>query len=322
MGIDFATLRNRLSISADYFIKTTHDILLPVSLPRLVGNVDATYVNAGEVVNKGFELGIQFRDRTTGGFSYSVNANMATLTNTVEQLHPNVPRIIGEVTRAEAGQPLDAYYGYMMEGIYQNSAEITSHLHGTNNPAALPGDIRFKDLNGDGVINDQDRTFIGNPIPKLTYGLTFSGGYKGFDLSFLFQGVNGIDRYNDGKKILDYDTRPFNYTTALLGSLNGEGSTNSIPRASFTDNGSSRISNVYIEDASFLRLKNVELGYSFGTLLQNTGWGVQNVRLYVSGQNLFTATSYTGLDPETTDHIDKGTYPQSRAVLFGVNVTF
>ncbi|WP_353130198.1 SusC/RagA family TonB-linked outer membrane protein [Parapedobacter pyrenivorans] len=322
VGIDLNAFRNRFSVSADYFVKNTHDILLPVSLPNLVGNVGATYVNAGEVVNEGFELGVSFRDVTQGGLSYGINANLATLTNTVEKLHPNVPRIIGEVTRAEAGQPLDVYYGYIMEGIYQNAAEVTSHLHGTANPATLPGDIRFKDLNGDGIINDEDRTFMGNPIPKLTYGFNLSAGYKGFDVAVLLQGVQGVDRYNDGKKILDYDTRPFNYTTAVLGSWNGEGSTNSIPRASFTDNGSSKVSSIYVEDASYLRLRNVEVGYSFGSLLRSANWGVQNLRLYVSGQNLFTSTNYSGLDPETTDQIDKGTYPQSRAVLFGVNVTF
>lgn len=321
VGADFNMLRNRLSFTVDYFVKRTNDILLAVSLPNLVGNVGATYVNAGEVSNKGFEIGAAWRDATSGGFSYGINANMATLTNRVEKLHPNVPRIIGEVTRAEPGHPLDVYFGYLMEGVYQNTGEIASHLHGTNNPAARPGDIRFKDLNGDGIINDQDRTFIGNPIPKLSYGVNLSAGYKGFDLAVFFQGVQGVDRYNDGKKILDYDTRPFNYTSAVLGSWSGEGSTNSIPRVSFTDNGSSRVSSIYVEDASYLRLKNVELGYSFGSLFRQVN-GIQNLRLYVSGQNLFTSTKYTGLDPETTDQIDKGTYPQSRAVLFGVNVTF
>lgn len=322
VGLDVATLRNRLSLTFDYFVKQTNDILLAVSLPNLVGNVGATYVNAGQVSNKGLEIGLGWRDATPGGFVYGINANMATLTNRVEKLHPNVPRIIGEVSRAEVGQPLDVYFGYVMEGIYQNTSEVNSHLHGTNNPAAQPGDIRFKDLNDDGIINDEDRTFIGNPIPKLSFGANLSAGYKGFDLAVFIQGVQGIDRYNDGKKILDYDTRPFNYTSAVLGAWSGEGSTNSIPRVSFTDNGSSRVSSIYVEDASYLRLKNVELGYSFGRLLQQANWGIQNVRLYVSGQNLFTSTNYTGLDPETTDQIDKGTYPQSRAVLFGVNVTF
>lgn len=321
-GIDLSAFNNKFTLSADYFIKNTHDILLPVSLPRFVGNVGATYVNAGEVVNKGFELGLGYRTTTAGGFSYGINGNLATLANTVEKLHPNVPRIVGAVSRAEIGQPLDVYYGLIMEGIYQNTTEISTHLHGTNNPDIKPGDVRYKDLNGDGIINDLDRTFMGNPIPKLSYGLNLSAAYKGFDFSALFQGVQGVDRYNDGKQILDFDTRPFNYTTAVLNSWNGEGSTNTVPRVSFSGNNNNRISSVFVEDASYLRLKNVEVGYSFSSLLQSTGWGIQNIRLYVSGQNLFTSTNYTGLDPETTDHIDRGTYPQSRAVLFGANVTF
>ncbi len=322
VGIDAGFFNNRLSLTADYFIKHTKDILLPISLPSLGGDVDPTVVNAGEVRNAGFEFGMGYRDVTSGGFSYAINANLATLTNKVEKLHSNLPYISGTVSRTQLGTPLDAYYGFVMEGIYQNTAEIAQHLSGTTNPSALPGDIRFKDLNGDGIINDQDRTFIGSPIPDLTYGINLSGAWKGFDLAILVQGVSGIDRYNDAKKILDYDTRPFNYTTAVLGSWNGEGSTNSIPRVSFTDNGSSRISSIFVEDASYLRLKNVELGYSFGSWLQHSRWGVQNIRLYASGQNLFTRTKYTGLDPESTDLMDMGTYPLSRAFLFGINVTF
>lgn len=321
VGIDLGLWNNALSFTADYFIKNTKDILLPISLPQLVGNVDPTVVNAGEVRNSGFEFSVTHRHTTSGGFQYAINANLTSLSNEVQQLHPNLPYIDNTTSRTMAGQPLDAYYGFVMEGVYQNAAEISAHQFGTTNPSALPGDIRFRDLNGDGMINDADRTFIGNPVPKLSYGFNFSTSYKGFDLSFLLQGVEGVDRFNDTKKILDYDTRPFNYTTAVLGSWNGEGSTNSIPRASFTDNGSSRLSTVYIEDASYLRLKNVELGYSFGALLNNR-LGVQNLRLYASGQNLFTSTSYGGLDPESTDLVDMGTYPQSRAILFGVNVTF
>lgn len=322
IGLDVGFFNHAFSLSADYFIKQTKDILLPIDLPGLAGDVDPTVVNAGEVRNAGFELGIGYRNTTSGGFGYAVNANLATLTNEVKKLHANRPNIPGRVSNTTLGQPLNAYYGYLMEGIYQNTTEIAQHLHGTPNPAAMPGDIRFKDLNEDGVINDLDRTFIGSPIPDLTYGVNLSAAWKGFDLAVLVQGVSGIDRYNDAKKILDYDTRPFNYTTAVLGSWNGEGSTNRIPRVSFTDNGSSHVSSIFVEDASYLRLKNVELGYSFGGLLQQTGWGIQNIRLYASGQNLFTQTKYTGLDPESTDLMDMGTYPLSRAFLFGIHVTF
>lgn len=321
IGLDLGLLRNSLYFSFDYFTKKTSDMLLEIQLPRLVGNVKPTYVNAGEVQNKGFEMAVSYRNKI-GKFQYGINGNIAAIHNEVKKLHPNSPAIVDAYTKTAPGHQLGAFYGYQMEGIYQNAGEVTQHLYATNNPSEKPGDIKFRDLDGNGLIDDNDRAYIGNPVPKLNYGLNLSGNYKGFDLSVLLQGVNGVDKYNDGKKILDYDTRPFNYTTAVLNSWNGEGSTNSIPRVSFTDNGSSRVSSIFVEDASYFRIKNVEIGYSFGALLKKKIPGIQNIRLYVSGQNLYTSTNYTGLDPETTDAIDMGTYPQSRAFLFGMNVKF
>ncbi len=319
IGLDMGLLKNKIYLSVDYFIKKTSDILLPISLPSLVGNVSPTIVNAGEVSNKGIEVALNVRN-SARRFKYSVNANVATVTNRVEKLHPNLPSIVGDVYRTEPGHPLSAFYGYMMEGIYQNQGEITKHLSGTTNPSNKPGDIKFKDLNNDGVINDQDRTFIGNPIPKLSYGLNLSGGYKDFDLSVLFQGVQGVDRYNDSKQITDYDSRPFNHSVRVLDSWHGDGTSNTIPRTTFNDNGSSKKSSIFVEDASYLRLKNVEIGYNLKSAFSR--FGVQGVRLYASGQNLFTITKYTGLDPESTDILDRGTYPQSMAFLFGINVKF
>ncbi len=316
IGIDFGLFNNKLAMSVEYFGINTTDILLPIGLPSVVGNVEPTILNAGEVSNKGFEFTLNYRN-SDNEFKYSINANLATLTNNVEKLHPNLPSIVGNVTRTEVGQPLNAYYGYTMIGIYQNQGEIDSHLSGTVNPTEQPGDIKFNDLNNDGVINSNDRDFIGSPIPDLTYGLSLTAGYKGFDFFILFQGVEGVDRYNDGKKILDFDTRPFNYTTNVLGAWDGDGSSNTIPRVTFQDNGSSKVSSIYVEDASYFRLKNVEFGYTIKLLK-----GVQDIRFYISGQNLFTITDYTGLDPETVDFMDLGTYPSSRTFLFGVNVNF
>ena len=317
-GLDAGFFKNKLYVTADYFQKNTTDILLPITLPKIVGDVQPTIVNAGEVSNKGFELSVTFKNRDHD-FKYSINANIASVKNEVEKLHPNLPSIVGEVTRTEVGQPLNAYYGYVFEGIYQNDAEIAEHLFETTNPTVVPGDIRFKDINLDGKIDENDRDFIGDPNPGLLYGLNLSGSYKAFDLSLLFQGVGQVDRYNDSKKIVDYDTRPFNYTTDILGSWNGEGSTNSMPRVSFTDNGSSKVSSIFVEDASFFRLKNVELGYSFFNIHK---YGIKDIRLYISAQNVFTLTNYSGLDPESTDLIDMGTYPQSRSCIAGVNLTF
>ncbi len=317
-GIDAGILNNKIYFSADYFQKKTSDILLPISLPKFVGDVQPTIVNAGEVSNKGFEFGITFRN-SEHEFKYNINGNLALVKNKVEKLHPNLPSIIGQVSRTEVGHPLNAYYGYVFEGIYQNQNEITTQLHTTTNPTVVPGDIRFKDLSKDGKIDDNDRDFIGDPNPGVLYGINLSGEYKGFDFALLFQGVGQVDRYNDSKKIVDYDTRPFNYTTGILDSWDGEGSTNGRPRVSFTDNGSSKISSIFVEDASYFRLKNVEVGYTFGNFSK---FGINNLRLYVSAQNVFTITGYSGLDPETTDLMDMGTYPQARSVLAGININF
>jgi len=311
VGVDVGVLNNKLYLSLDYFVKKTSDILLPISLPSIVGNVSPTIVNAGEVTNKGFEVALNFTN-TRGPLRYGMNVNAGTLTNRVDKLHPNLPNIIGDVYKTEVGHPLGAFYGYVMEGIYQNQAEINTHLFGTVNPPDQPGDIRFKDLNGDGRINDNDRTFIGNSIPKLTYGLTLFGGYHRLSVSVFFQGVGGVDKYNDAKQITDYDSRPFNHSVAVLGAWHGEGTSNTIPRTTFNDNGSSKKSSIFVEDASYFRLKNLEIGFAVGPAR----------RVYVSAQNLFTITNYSGLDPESTDILDRGTYPQAMALLFGMNATF
>jgi hypothetical protein len=230
----------------------------------------------------------------------------------VEKLHPNLPSIVGDVYRTEVGHSLASFYGYKMIGIYQNQAEINTYLSGTVNPPDKPGDIKFADINGDGKINDDDRTFLGNSVPKVNYGMNFSGGFRRFDVGMFFQGVGGVSKYNDGKQITDYDSRPFNHTVAVLGAWHGEGTSNTIPRTTFNDNGSSKKSSIFVEDASYLRLKNLEVGYSLGNAR----------RVYVSGQNLWTKTNYTGLDPESTDLLDRGTYPQSKSFLFGINAKF
>ena len=314
IGIDVGLLNNKLALNVEYYIKNTTDLLLPVGLPGLHGDLAPTIVNAGEVSNKGFEFSADYRN-SDNEFKYSINGNFSILTNNVEKLHPNVPSIVTDKYRTVVGQSLNSYYGYRMVGIYQNQAEVNDHLIAGN---AQPGDIKFKDVNGDGKISpDFDREFLGSPIPDLIYGVAFNANYKKFDFSLFVQGVSGIEKYNDGKKIVDYDTRPFNYTTAILESWDGEGSTNSMPRVAFNDNGSSNVSSLFVEDASYLRLKNVEFGYTIDGVK-----GFQNMRLFISGKNLFTSTDYTGLDPEVSGLVDKGTYPSSTSVLFGVNVKF
>jgi TonB-linked SusC/RagA family outer membrane protein len=316
-GLDMGVLGEKLSFSADYFVKNTDNILLTVGLPAVsVGVIDRTYVNAGEVRNQGFEFGLNFRNNDHA-FKYNVNGNLSTLTNRVNKLQEFVRNITDDYshTKTEVGQPISSYYGLVFDGIYQNAAEVNTHLFSNPN-GKLPGDIKFKDLNADGQINADDRAFIGNPIPKITYGLAFSSSYKSFDFSFLFQGVQDVDRYNDLKQILNYDSRPFNSMTAVLDSWQGEGTSNTTPRVTFNNNGGGEVSSALVEDASYVRLKNIELGYTFdaGKI------GVKNLRVFASGQNLLTVTDYTGLDPESTSLIDKGTYPQSKAFILGLKI--
>lgn len=320
IGLDIGLIKNRIYITADYFKKTTYDILLPVGLPKLVGIVDPTIVNAGSVENKGFEASVNFRNNPSNELKYNINLNMGTARNKVIKLHPNVPNLIGSVSRTEPGHPLNAFYGYQMVGIYQNQGEIHSYLHGTPNPNEKPGDIKFADLNGDGIINDIDRTFIGDPNPRMNYGSNIRLDYKNFDFSLFFQGVKGVDKYNDLKRIIDYDTRPFNHSTATLDAWHGEGTSNTRPRSTFNDNGSSRFSSIYIEDASYFRLKNAEIGYNIASLINRNNTRLQDARIYFSAQNLFTITKYTGLDPESVDMIDMGTYPQAKAFIIGINI--
>lgn len=316
VGLDLSILKNKVTVTVDYFSKMTDDILLNVVPPGTVGNFLPTSVNSASVSNKGFEFGVNLQNNDHE-FKYGINANLATLKNNVDKLQQNVSNITDDATHTKTvvGQPISSYYGYQFDGIYQNAGEVSSHLFTAAN-GTQPGDIRFKDLNNDGQINADDRTFIGSSIPKVTYGFNFNADYRNFDFSFLLQGVEGVDRYNDSKQILNYDSRPFNSTTDVLNSWTGEGSTNTTPRVTFNDNGGGRVSSVFVEDASYLRLKNIELGYTFSKTIP----GVNSLRLYVSGQNLFIITKYTGLDPESTSLIDRGTYPQSTAFIFGAKV--
>jgi TonB-linked SusC/RagA family outer membrane protein len=317
-GLDFSILKNKLTFTADYFDKTTDDILLTVGLPAAtVGVIDPTYVNAGIVNNKGLEFGFDFQNNDHA-FKYGLSGNVSTLTNKVEALQQYIDHLdnLQSNTRTTVGQPINSYYGYEFDGIYQNSAEINNQLFSNTN-GAVPGDMKFKDLNADGQINADDKTFIGNPIPKVSYGLSFNGNYKNFDVSFFFQGVEGVDRYNNSRQVTAYSIKmPLNSSDLILDAWNGEGTSNVIPRVSFNPNGGGQMSSAFIEDASYLRLKNLEIGYTFDPKILASA----NLRIYLSGQNLWTLTKYTGLDPESTSLIDMGTYPQSKSFIFGLKL--
>ena len=331
VGLDLAAFKNKLSFTFDYFYKKTTDMLLILPQAMTSGFKSTGYENRGSIENKGVEIQFNWRNNI-GDFRYSFGANIATLKNKVLSLGSTGKPINSSLffdlsTYTEVGHSIREFYGYATDGIFQNQAEINSHA---TQSGAVPGDIRFKDLNNDNVIDSKDRTFIGNPYPDFYYGINASFSYKNFDLSLLFQGQQGNDIYNATKFWLTNSGFNYNKGTQILNRWTGTGSSNSEPRVTTIDaNQNSRASDRYIEDGSYLRLKNVQLGYTFPNELLKKA-GITNVRIYFSGLNLLTFTKYSGYDPEVgmarsgdrTIGFDEVTYPQNRGYNIGINLTF
>lgn len=340
-GIDMSLWDDRLSIIADYYIKRTDDILVRVPLPQSAGAFSPPYVNAGTVENKGLELGISYRNNLNE-FQYEIGANIATINNKVISIAGTEPLLggfglsDGPITRTEPGYPLGSFYLYKMEGIFQSQEEIDASAF--QSADTRPGDIRFADLNGDQVINDADRAHIGNPFPDFTLGFNLTLRYKNFDLSTLVQGVFGNDVYFlYGNFAYETQLRGFNSYATILDRWTPTNTNTDIPKVSVDDrNNNRRISTRFLEDGSYVRVRNVTLGYTFTNMLKTDK--IKELRVYVSAQNLFTFTKYTGLDPEiqanTNDTqgydvpsdlavgIDWGTVPAPRTVLVGMNLKF
>ena len=351
VGIDLGMLNDRLTLTVDYYDKETDGILLEGTLPLSYGYLrnrvpQFPVVNAGVVSNRGFEFDLGFRDRE-GDFQWSVNANLATVNNRVESLGTGGPIVrFGESisTRTDVGQPIGSFYGYEIDGIFQTQAEIDALNPDSDNgvyyqsSGTAPGDFRFRDLDGNGVVNEEDRTYIGSPIPDITYGMVFSANYRGFDLSLAFQGVQGNDIFAKIFQQAGDFTKPDNkFTELYVNSWRGEGTGNTVPRIAVDNaNDNYRNSTYYIQDGSFLRLRSLQLGYSLPASLRET-LRLQQARIYVGGQNLLTFDNYDyGLDPEigssvdpntggssnTLNGVDYGRYPTPRTVTVGVNIGF
>ncbi|WP_295771576.1 TonB-dependent receptor [uncultured Mucilaginibacter sp.] len=333
IGLDLTFLRNMFTFTADYYVKTTKDWLLQVPIPLSVGVPPGT-ANGGTVRNSGIELTLNYQ-QNIGKFKINAGINGSFNKNTVTEIN-NAERILGgagistygQVERSTIGQPFSYFYGYKTDGIFQNVAEVNAYtLNGTKiQPDAVPGDVRFKDLNGNGVIDPEDRTIIGNPTPKITGGFTFGLAYQGFDLNGFFTGAFGNQIFN-GTRRHDFPTA--NMQTLYLNRWSGEGSTNTNPRFTWNDtNGNySKISDLYLEQGDYVRLKTLQLGYSFNKALMSK-IKLQGLRIYVSGDNLLTFTKYSGFDPEIGARssldigIDRGIYPQARIYRLGLSATF
>ncbi|MGD2033784.1 MAG: TonB-dependent receptor [Bacteroidales bacterium] len=343
IGIDMAFLQNKFSLTLDYYRKITRDLLTRSAVPTLYGNYQS-FVNAGDVLNTGIEAEISHKN-VIGEFRYSVNFNAAynynEVLSTAEQDRLEGVTLFledGPITIFEEGHPVWYYSAYVSDGIFQTEEEIEEYANVAGiryQPDAQPGDVKFKDINKDGAIDVNDRIDVGNPHPDWMLGLNLTFEYKQFDLGIFFQSALGhqiVNALNRSDRF-GYNKPQFYYDMAW----DGEGSTNEWFRPSESDpNRNFRNSDLFVEDADYLRLKNIQLGFNFAKIGFFRDAGIKNARLYVSAQNLFTVTKYKGLEPEigavsrdsnddiipSSIGIDYGFYPVSRIYQVGLNVTF
>lgn len=332
IGIDASLLDQRVDISVDAYLKNTDQMLVPMVVPVSTGYSDifVPSVNAGEMQNKGIELTVNTKN-LTGELKWNSSFNISYNQNKVVSINDTVPMATGSIglnynlALIKAGLPVNTFYGFVTDGIFQHQAEVDNHALQVpgNDPFSRtsPGDIRFRDLNNDGVINDNDRTYLGSPNPTIIFALNNSFYYKGFDLSIFLQGVAGNKIVNANRFWSEAMAVAQNQTTATLNRWNGEGSSTTMPRAVFNDpNKNTRPSDRFVEDGSYLRLKNITFGYTMDKkTIQKLK--LNSARLYLSGQNLFTLSNYSGFDPEVgTNGIDNNVYPVTRTVTVGINL--
>jgi len=334
IGVDVGFLGNRITFTADYYNKVTSGMLMNMQVPSYSGD-SAPIGNVGTMSNAGVELDFGYRDNY-GDFSWSISANATYNKNVLTELGDDATSLygsshkIGQLTRGIVGLPFPYFYGFKTDGIFQNAAEVAAYVNEDGDllqPKAAPGDVRFVDFDGNGVIDDNDRTYIGKGVPDWSFGLNLGFEWKGIDFNMLLQGTIGNQVFNVSRRT---DLYYVNLPRTILNRWTGEGTSNTNPRFVFESaNENYRSSDLWVEDGSFLRARNVQLGY---TLPQK--WTkkifIQRLRIYAQAENLFTLTKYTGCDPEVTGGngfssdlgVDRGVYPQSRTFSVGVNLNF
>jgi TonB-linked SusC/RagA family outer membrane protein len=332
IGVDLKLFNNKIDITADYFTKTTNELLLQPPASGILGvsapGSQPPVVNAGTVENEGVEFAIGYKTYFSDDFDFSINYNVTFLENRVLSVNNGTGFVPGGgfgvgqdfPARFQEGQPIGYFFGLQTDGIFQNQREVEEHATQLN---AAPGDIRFIDANGDGVISPEDRVAIGNPIPTVTMGLNLSFNYKNWDFnSYAFASL--------GNKIVrNYErVQPLvNRSVYTLNRWVGEGTSNTVPRVTTGATLNNQFSDFFIEDGSFVRIQNVQLGYSFPKNLSGR-FGVSKLRLYASANNLFTLTKYRGFDPNVSSGnpvgagIDGGVYPVPTTYLLGINLKF
>ncbi len=332
IGLELGFLSNALTLNLDYFHKTTVDMLMPALLPSYVG-IEQPWTNGGKMLNWGIEADLSYKFRVSS-VNFALAGNITYLRNRLidygnETGSSNLDNVqgVGVVSRAENGEVYPFFYGYKTAGIFQTQAEVDAYVNDKGEllqPNAHPGDVRFVDYNGDGKINDDDRTKIGKGMPDITYSFSLNIEWQGLDLNLFFQGIGG-------NQVFDATRRPdlslANQPAWILNRWTGPNTSNTIPRVTEQDpNDNWRSSDLYIKPGSYLRLKSLQLGYSLPKKWMQT-IHFQKIRVYFSAENLLTFTAYDGYDPEigsggTSIGIDAGCYPQSRTLSVGANIVF
>ncbi|WP_299799178.1 TonB-dependent receptor [uncultured Maribacter sp.] len=345
VGLDIGFFDNSVNLTLDYFVKKTDDLLLFKTLPADQSGITnrGQWQNVGEMENKGFELAADFQSDRTKDFSYNVGVNFSVIDNKLLSLGEGIDFIETDpgvlhttnfdqaTSRTGIGQPIASFYGHVVDGIFQTDAEAAS----SSQPSAVAGDFIFKDLNEDGVINDVDRTYIGSPHADFTYGLNFSAAYKAFDFTLFFQGSQGNDIYDLSRYYSDFfNLANYNKSGRILNAWTPQNTNTDLARVSLNDqNNNIRPSSFYVQDGSYLRLKTLQVGFTFPEIIAQKIKASQ-VRIYMEAFNLLTITGYDGLDPEIglqnydSDGrnldigVDRGIYPTSQTFTFGVNLNF
>ncbi len=345
-GFNLLLFNNRLEINADYYIKNTKDMLIPVDLPNSagLGNDASALINLGSVSNKGLDLQARFRG-SKGDFTYSIGGNLSFNRNKVESLNADKTITAGELNQfyTAPGLPMSSYQGYIVDGIWQATSEDTAAIvqrlikakkiknraqyNSTKNTA--PGDLIYRDLNGDSIINKSDLALLGDPWPKFVYGVNLSAEYKGFDMTIFIQGVKGSEIFNLSKRVYENTYGDYSFTNKISGRWTPDNPSTTMPRLAYGDPNKNLTtsSSYFVEDGSYMRLKNVVIGYTLPQELMKK-IGINRLRIYLSGQNLLTFTHYSGMDPEigggknTERVLDNGIYPQSKTYMIGAQVTF
>ncbi len=331
IGFD-AKLFKHLSVTLDVFQKKTSGMLLEIKVPSYIGNAGPVG-NVASLENKGIELELGY-DKKIGKLAFNLVGNLSLIENKITSLGPDKKFLPGqtfspqnlEITRTTVGEPLGFFYGYQTQGIFQTQADVNSYKGKDGKliqPEAKAGDFRFADINGDGIINADDRTKIGDPTPNVTYGFNFSVAYSGFDILLFGQGVSGNQVFKATRR---FDLQMANMTADALGRWTGEGTSTTYPRLSMDDPNKnfSRSSNFYVESGAYFRVKTLQLGYTIPLSIMSKV-GLSKLRVYASANNLATLTKYTGFDPEIgggSFGVDRGFYPQARSYMFGLSAAF